>query len=145
MPHFDGRDIRDAADWEGRVLPELREFILRAACANEHLRLVLDAHVSLAFGVGALLNVKSGKTIEIEQRTGGRRFWSPTDLALDTAWPGLVFEDETLAASGDEIVVAIGVTHDIDDAVRQYIKRIPEIGRLVRVGPAGGPSGCSVK
>jgi hypothetical protein len=44
VPHFDGRYIRDAADWEGRVLPELREFILRAARANEHLRLVLDAH-----------------------------------------------------------------------------------------------------
>jgi hypothetical protein len=83
--------------------------------------------------------------IEIEQRTAGRRFWSPDDLPADPTWPGLVFEDETLAAFGDEIAVAIGLTHDIDDAVRQYIKRIPEIGRLGRVGPAGGRSGRSVK
>lgn len=145
VPHFDGRYIRDAADWEGRVLPELREFILRAARANEHLRLVLDAHVSLAFGVGALLNVKSGKTIEIEQRTGGRRFWSPTDLALDTAWPKLTFEEETLAASGADVAVAIGVTHDIANAVRRYVNTVPGIGCILHVRPEGGATGQSVK
>jgi hypothetical protein len=33
--------------------------------------MILDTHVSLAFGVGAILNVKSGKVIEIEQRAAG--------------------------------------------------------------------------
>ncbi len=145
VPHFDGRYIRDEADWAARVLPELRAFIIAAAQANDHLRLVVDAHVSLAFGVGALLDVKSGKAIEIEQRTAGRRFWSPDDLPADPTWPSLAFEDETLAASGDDIAVAIALTHDIGGAVRQYVKGIPGIGRLVHVRPEGGPSGRSVK
>jgi SMODS-associated and fused to various effectors sensor domain len=145
VPHFDGRYIRDKADWAARVLPELRAFIVAAAQANDQLRLVIDAHVSLAFSVGALLDVKSGKTIEIEQRTAGRRFWSPDDLPADPTWPGLVFSEEALAGSGDDIAVAIGLTHDVGDAVRQYVKTIPQIGRLVHVGPEGGPSGRSVK
>jgi hypothetical protein len=145
VPHFDGRYIRDDADWAARVLPELRAFIVEAARANDHLRLVIDAHVSLAFGVGALLDVKSGKTIEIEQRTAGRRFWSADDLPADSAWPGLVFSEEALAASGDDIAVAIGLTHDVGEAVRQYVKGIPGIGGLVHVGPECGPSGRSVK
>ncbi len=145
VPHFDGRYIRDEADWAARVLPELRAFIVAAAQANDHLRLVIDAHVSLAFGVGALLDVKSGKTIEIEQRTAGRRFWSSDDLPVDPAWPGLTFSEETLAAAGDDIAVAIGLTHDIGNAVREYVKGMPAIGRLVYVGPEGGSSGRSIK
>jgi hypothetical protein len=146
VPHFDGRYIRDEADWEGRILPELRAFILRAAAENEHLRLILDAHVSLAFGVGTLLNVKSGKTIEIEQRTGGRRFWSPTDLPLDPTWPGLVFEEEIMAEPGEhDVAVAIGLTHDISTAVQHYVKGMPSIGRILHVRLEGGPSGQSVK
>jgi hypothetical protein len=57
------------------VFRDLRAFVLEAARANDRLRLVLDAHVSLAFAVGTVLDVKCGKAIEIEQRTGGRRFW----------------------------------------------------------------------
>jgi hypothetical protein len=145
VPHFDGRYIRDEANWSAHVLPELRAFIAAAAQANDHLRLVLDAHLSLAFGVGALLDVKSGKTIEIEQRTAGRRFWSPDDLPPDPAWPCLAFEHETLAPSGDDTAVAIGLTHDVGDAVRQYVKGFPEIGRLLHVRPEGGASIRSVK
>jgi hypothetical protein len=55
---------------DGPRAAELRTFIVAAAQANDHIRLVVDVHVSLAFGVGALLDVKAGKTIEIEQRTG---------------------------------------------------------------------------
>jgi hypothetical protein len=145
VPHFDGRYIRDEADWSGRVLPELSEFIVKAAQSNDRLRLVLDTHVSLAFGVGALLNVKSGKAIEIEQRTAGRRFWSADDLPVDPAWPNLLFEEETLTAPGSDVAVAIGLTHDIAAAVRQYVKGIPSIGRILHVRPTGGPSGRSVK
>jgi hypothetical protein len=86
VPHFEGRYVRDESDWAARIERELRNFITAAAQANDHLRLVVDAHVSLAFGVDALLDVKSGKIIEIEQRTGGRRFWSADDLPLDPAW-----------------------------------------------------------
>jgi hypothetical protein len=145
VPHFDGRYIRDPADWTGRVLPELRAFVVAAAQANDHLRLVIDAHLSLAFGVGALLDVKSGKTIEIEQRTAGRRFWAPDDLPPDPAWPGLTFTDEPLRGSGDDLAAAIGLTHDNGSAVRQFIQSVPDIGHLVLVTPEGGPSRSSVK
>jgi hypothetical protein len=61
VPHFDGRFIRDEQAWNSTLFPALREFILAAARENDHLCLVLDTHVSLAFGIGAILNVKSWK------------------------------------------------------------------------------------
>ena len=94
VPYFDGRYIRNEADWQDRIFPALREFVLEAARSSDHLRLVLDAHVSLAFAVGAILNVKSGKRIEIEQRTGGRRFWSMDDQPADPDWPAFDFDEE---------------------------------------------------
>jgi hypothetical protein len=137
--------IRDPAHWTARVLPELRAFIVAAAQANDHIRLVVDAHVSLAFAVGALLNVKSGKTIEIEQRTAGRHFWAPDDLPEDPAWPRLTFAHESMTGSGNDIAIAIGLTHDNGNAVRQFIESMPEIGHLVLVTPEAGPSRSSVK
>jgi hypothetical protein len=77
---------------------ELRAFITAAARSNDCLRRVIDAHVSLTFGVGALLDVKSGKTIEIEQRTAGRRFWSADDLPFDPTWPKPVFWERGTSA-----------------------------------------------
>jgi len=143
VPHFDGRYIRDEADWNNRLLPELRSFVIDAARETDELRLVLDAHASLAFGVGAILNVKSGKRIAIEQRTGGRRFWSTDDMPADSTWPLMTFEGEVIGA-GEEMAVAIGLTHDICPQVKTYLKSNAAIGRLLHARPAGGASQSSV-
>ena len=139
VPHFDGRHIRDPSHWQDRVMPELRAFVLGAASDNDRLRLVMDVHVSLAFAVGTLINVNSGRGVEIEQRTGARRFWSPDDVPAEPAWPTLIFEDETLAADGGEIAVAISLTHDILDDVRSYATHsLPQVRSIVH----GRLDGC---
>jgi SMODS-associated and fused to various effectors sensor domain len=143
VPHFDGRFIRDGAAWNATVFPELQAFVLSASQDVDHLRLILDAHVSLAFGVGAILNMKSGKTVEIEQRTGGRRFWSATDLPFDSDWPILSFEFEHLAP-GRNLAVAVSFAHDITKDVRSYVQSLPDVGRILHVRLASGASGRSV-
>ena len=87
VPHFNGRYIRDPSSWKSIVFPELRDFIIKAARGQDEIRLILDTHVSLAFGVGAILNAKSGKKIEIEQRAGARQIWSEADKEVDPFWP----------------------------------------------------------
>ncbi|MEX2376323.1 MAG: SAVED domain-containing protein [Dehalococcoidia bacterium] len=141
VPNFDGRYTRDPADWHDQILPGLREFIFDAARTTDRLRVILDAHVSLAFAVGALLNVKSGKRVEIEQRTGGRRFWSMDDAATDPAWPGFVFEHERLREDRDEIAVAVSVTHDVSRDARAFVTReLPGVGQILHCIIEGGPS-----
>ena len=147
VPYFDGRYVREEADWQGRIYPELHTFVLDEAQSSNRLRLVLDAHVSLAFAVGALLNVKAGKQIEIEQRTiSGRRFWSVDDTEPDPSWPKFVFEDEILASDCDEIAIAIALTHDVSPAVRDFVKQdLQQIRRIVHCKPEGGVSQQSVR
>jgi hypothetical protein len=143
VPHFDGRFIRDAQAWKETLFPELRDFVLAAARTNDSLRVILDTHVSLAFGVGAILNVKSGKSVEIEQRTGGRHFWSATDLPANPDWPGLSYELETVG-QGAELAVAVSFTHDLGNDVRKYVASRPEIGRILHVRLASGASRQSI-
>ena len=141
VPSFDGRYIRDTADWQERVFPDLRSFVLDAAETNDRLRLVLDAHVSLAFAAGAVLNVKSGREVEIEQRTGGRRFWSMDDAAADPTRPEFVFEQEDLADDHDEIAIAVSLTHDVSRDVRAFaVRALPHVGRILHCRPGGGVS-----
>jgi hypothetical protein len=116
VPYFDGRYIRQNADWQNKIFPELQSFLSQAARANDHLPLIVDAHVSIAFAVGAFLNVKSGKRIQFEQRTNGRQFWSMDDAPVDLAWSKIVFEEENIAAGGDEIALAISLIHDVSPA-----------------------------
>lgn len=144
VPYFHGRFLKDEAGWETDLFPALKSFVLAEAQKGDHMRLILDAHVSLAFAVGSILNVKAGKSIEVEQRTNGRRFWSRDDLPLDPAWPHFDSSIEDIG-SGEELAVAIGLTHDVAPMVREYLRDKPDIGRLLVTRLSSGSSGASVK
>ncbi len=73
IPAFDERYIRSDNDWESTLYPALRTFLLGAAKDQLRLRLALDAHVTLAFAAGSIINIKSGRHVELEQRGVGRR------------------------------------------------------------------------
>lgn len=141
VPYFDGRYIRDQTDWQLRVLPELQDFVVREAQATDRLRVILDAHSSLAFATGSVLDVKSGKAIEIEQRTQGRCFWAADGESPDPGWPELVFDLQELGHEADEIAVSVSLTHDIAQDVEAFILRsVPRVGRVLRCTLDGGHS-----
>lgn len=144
VPSFDGRFLKDEIDWNADILPALKAFVIGEAQKGDRIQLVLDVHASLAFAVGALLDVKSGKEIEVEQRTNGRRFWSRADQPDDPRWPGILISEEVIGeASG--LAVAIGLTHDVAPMVRDYVRTIAGVGKLLVVTLTTGPSGASVE
>ena len=146
VPYFDGRYVRKDKDWQERIAPSLKAFLVNAADQHERLRLVLDVHVSLAYAAGAILNVKSGRSIQIEQRTLGRCHWSPEDAEVDPSWAGLEITEHTLPEGGDAIAVSVSLTHDISTAVDSFIlDRLPDVGTRLHCKFAGGPSQQSVQ
>ncbi|QYU65988.1 SAVED domain-containing protein [Leptolyngbya sp. 15MV] len=142
VPYFDGRYIRREADWAQLIHPTLQRFLVEAAREAEGVRLVLDAHASLAFAAGAVLNVKSGRCVEVEQRTDGRRFWHAADVPDDPAWNDWEFDIETKADPiGGELALAVSLTHDVGEAVRAHLSSSAHrVRTLVHARPAGGPS-----
>lgn len=146
LSQFDGRYIRNEPDWQASILPRLADFLRAAAREADELRVMLDAHASLAFAAGSVLNVKSGKRIEIEQRMGGRRFWSADDVPADPAWPKLSFGEQAHDSGKSDLAVAIGLTHDVSQGVRAFVSaHRPAIGRTLHCRPEGGNSQISVR
>jgi hypothetical protein len=147
VPFFDGRYIKSEADWQDQILPRLKAGAVSAARAADQLRLILDAHASIAFAMGAVLNVKSGKEIEIEQRMGGKRIWSVDDEPSRDDWPKLdIVEQQLDGRAGDEVAVAIGLTRNVADGVRTFVgEHLPHVGRIVHCNPASGSSQLSVQ
>ncbi len=141
---FDERFILSDTDWRTDLYPRLQTFLAAAARESDRLRLALDAHVTLAFAAGAVLDIKSGRRVEIEQRTLDRRIWSADDSPPDPAWPDLATQWTELNPEGLDIAVAIGLTHNIEAAVRQHLAGQTDIKGLLVCAPATGPGARAV-
>lgn len=145
VPSFDERLIRDQDAWATDLYPTLKSFLLDAAKKTDSLRLALDTHATLAFAAGSVLNVKCGREVEIEQRTGDYKLWKAGDSEPDSSWATWVFESEVLNPDGDGLVVAVALTHDIEGDVRTYLAdSIPNVGRLLIARPSTGVGGRCV-
>jgi hypothetical protein len=130
VPEFDGRYLRPGRTWDDVIVQRSQVFLREHAKHHESLRLVLDAHASIALSAGRALNVKSGRAIELEQRIPniGRRLWRADDAA-DSVDPLI---SEELIGSGIETAVAISITHDVVAAAKAFcLSNLPGVGRLV--------------
>ncbi|PHR78670.1 SAVED domain-containing protein [Henriciella sp.] len=145
VPAFDKRFIQDETDWSSKLYPELSAFLRDAAGDRPELRLALDAHTTLAFAAGSILDVKSGRHVVLEQRTPRRDVWSADDVPVDPNWPGLEQSVIVLNADAPDIAVAVGITHDITKDVRSYVDdHLPAVGRMLNLGPSSGAGYHSV-
>lgn len=145
VPTFDDRFIRSDADWADTLYPALRAFLLAAAQDQAQLRLVLDTHTTLAFAAGSVLNVKSGRHLMLEQRSVSREVWAADDRPPDPQWPKLVAEQTQIDAQQPDLVVAIGLTHDITSDVRRYVdEALPTVGQVLALRPSVGAGAQSV-
>ena len=109
------------------------------------MRLALDAHASLAFAAGYILNIKSGRAVELEQRTLSRSVWSAEDVPPDSSWPTFEFTVTELNADCREVAVAVGITHDIGADVLAFVERcLPPVGRVLVCVPSIGSGARSV-
>ncbi|MFK0380319.1 SAVED domain-containing protein [Pandoraea sp. NPDC090278] len=145
ISHFDERAIRDQADWAATLYPKLKGFLQTAAKDNQHLRLIFDAHNTLAFAAGAVLNIKSGRNVEIEQRTVHRNVWHSNDVPRDPSWPGWKFDLEMVKESEGDMAVAVCLTHDVASAVKAHITTaLPQASSLLIARPTCGAGARSV-
>lgn len=145
ISHFDERAVRDQADWTQTLYPKLKEFLQTAARDNQHLRLILDAHITLAFAAGSVLNIKSGRNVEIEQRTLHRNVWHSSDMPCDPSWPGWEFTLETLNESEGDMAVAVCLTHDVVLAVKSHLETSsPAVSSLLIARPTCGVGARSI-
>lgn len=142
---FDSRYLRPGASWEADLLPRLKTFIGSAAQTGPRLRLAMDAHTTLAFAAGTILDTKSGRVVELQQRARtGMQIWSADDAQPDAAWPDWQFEQHDLRNGGQEIAVAVSVSRPTEADVRLFQQGRPGIGHLVCANLTGGAAQTAV-
>ena len=145
VSEFDDRAIRDRATWRKTLQPRLRKFLSAIPAPGGRLRIAIDTHATLAFAAGAVLDTKSGRVVEIEQRSPMLKVWAPDDQAATPDWTKWEFVDSELKPDGHGTACAVSVTRDAESAVRHYIQRnLPNLRRLLVAKPQGGASQASV-
>lgn len=142
VPKFDDRFIRSGEEWNTALYPALRAFLIDAAKIHERPRLALDAHTTLAFAAGSVLDLKSGRICELEQRALKREVWS-ADEDAPPGWASWDSEIIDISTDASEVAVAISVTHNVADDVSAFVARaLPEVGRIISLrinGDSVGP------
>ncbi|MEW5993079.1 MAG: SAVED domain-containing protein [Candidatus Zixiibacteriota bacterium] len=138
---FDGRFIKSADSWDRDIWPRLRSFFADLRQLSRPLRLRLDAHSTIAFACGALVDVKSGIALEVEQKgERGIEVWTPTTSRELRTLPGLLSSPESLGNDGPDIAVALSITRSVTADVRTYVTNYqPMVGSIVAIMPEGGP------
>lgn len=141
---FRQRYLRDDRAWQRDIRPKVEAFLRDAVRKSAKLRLILDAHASIAFLAGAVLDLKSGVQTQLVQKGRvGARTWQADD---GSAAKGACFDivEEPLGAGG-EIAIAISVSQPAAGQARAYVAaQLPNVGKLISFALPTGPGQQSV-
>jgi len=134
---FRQRYLEEGRDWQVDIRPKVEAFLAAAAARSRQLRLILDAHASIAFLAGTVLDVKSGVEVQLVQKGRvGARIWRADDGTAGARFA----EAMTAISDGSEIAVLISGAQDVEVQARSYIsKHDLGVGRTLSFGFDGGP------
>ena len=144
LHYFDGRFLHEENSWE-TVQAELEPFFRDVVSSIQAFDLQLDTHASLAFAAGVLLEPKLGLDLNILQFSrGGMKPWPAAARSADIA-AALAPENFEIRA-GQDVAVALSITHDIIDDVEQHIASADlPVGRVLAIRPEGGSNPSAVQ
>ena len=133
LKYFEGRTVRRAEAWNNNILPEVVGFLRR--CVKPGLRYLLHipAHGSVAFAAGWCLDSKSGADVAlIQPGAEGRQIWRPDLSIASRSFPELNVASIPVGVQGQEVVLAISITHNIESDVSIYVKKhLPAVSRII--------------
>ncbi len=141
---FRQRYLRDDLDWQTDIRPKVDAFLRAAVRKSPKLRLILDAHASIAFLAGAVLDLKSAVEVELVQKGRvGARIWRGDD-GTDNAPARFDIAEERIG-DGRHIAVAVNVAQPATAQALAYVRsNLTDVGRLISFTLPGGPGGRSV-
>ncbi|EMG36634.1 hypothetical protein PCS_02646 [Desulfocurvibacter africanus PCS] len=141
---FRQRYLQDGREWQRDIRPKVEGFLRAAVKRSYKLRLILDAHASIAFLAGAVFHLKSGVETQLVQKGRvGTRTWYAND---GSASEGPRFEmTEELLGGGRDVAVAISISQSATVQARTYAAmRLSEVGKLISFNLPSGPGQASV-
>lgn len=136
---FRQRYLEEGREWQGDIRPKVERFLRAAVRKRAKLRLILDAHASIALLAGSVLHLKSGVETQLVQKGRvGTRTWRVDDGSAGT---GDRFEiEEVQLGVGRDVAVGISVSQPTTTQVRAYVAaELPCVGKLISCDLPAGP------
>ena len=141
---FRQRYLQDGREWQRDIRPKVETFLRDAVKKSAKLRLILDAHASIAFLAGAVLDLKSGIEAELVQKGRvGAKSWRAADGSAANGGRFDITEEQL--GEGRDIAVAISVSQPATAQARAYTAaQLLEVGKLISFALPNGPGHQSV-
>jgi SMODS-associated and fused to various effectors sensor domain len=141
---FRQRYLRDDLDWQRDIRPKVETFLRASVTQSVCLRLILDAHASIAFLAGSVLNLKSGVQVELIQKGRvGSRTWRADDGSAARGQRFSVTVDRV--GAGVELAATVSISQAVEAQARAYVaSRLPNVGRIISFALPMGPGQQSV-
>lgn len=122
---FPDRRIAAESMWVDEITPSVTKFLEKHLKPGDICSLNLEAHSCIAFLAGAILNNRSGVSVEIVQTTLGKRdIWTANSCGEETDESCWLFREQNTTSQSKKIAVAISATHDISSDVEKYINGV---------------------
>lgn len=122
---FNERQIHSHGEWAETLYPNLKDFLVTEVKDHQRIQLAMDAHLTLAFAAGSILNVKCGREIELEQRVFRTQIWhaADSDIAPDTpVWNFDYHSPDKESEQPRDLYITVSLTHDVLPAVKNHIE-----------------------
>ncbi|MHB8620453.1 MAG: SAVED domain-containing protein [Chloroflexota bacterium] len=141
---FNGRALKPESGWNGDIVQRMQSFFDQHVHRGGHYRLHLDTHTSIAFGAGHLV-AKCPAAFDVVQVTNGLAMVWTQASAGQTVRRGRWQIEAITVGQGNEVGVAVGVTHDVRSDVAAYTERnLGEVGTLLVCRLAAGVGGTAI-
>ena len=136
---FRQRYLQKGRDWQRGIRPKVETFLRTAVKKCGKLQLILDAHASIAFLAGAVLDLKSGVEIHLVQKGRvGTRTWRVDDGSASEGGRFEISEDQV--GEGRDIAIAVSVSQPVTAQVRAYVAtQLAGLGKFISCAMATGP------
>ena len=131
---FDGRLARQEDSWSRTIPDRLAAAVPQVEQLPEPVHVALDAHLSVAWHTGHLLDAKSGKRLVLRQRVAGKgiEIWDVSSPVRPDGAQGWTVSLADRGTAGPEIALVISATHfALTDASRFVAAALPAVGAIV--------------
>ncbi|MCZ2073599.1 MAG: SAVED domain-containing protein [Bryobacterales bacterium] len=136
QPGLRGHRLKNAANWNKKLLPELRSTLeeIRSAAPCKLVRVRGLARLSAWFAFGFTFSEVAGYTIEVEQQDQHWRTDAApaTDLLVEPYGEAEAVDEDGAVGSGATVACGISVTGDLEQDVRVHLRTV-EAGSASRV------------
>jgi hypothetical protein len=131
---FRGRQALSPESWITEIPRRLEASLAQVESLEAPVHVALDAHLSVAWFAGTLLDAKVGKQLILRQRVKGKgiELWDVSTPQVADGSERWKLSLSTAAQAGAELALAISVTHSaLADAARFVTASLPGVARIL--------------